>query len=192
MIGFGRLGMLFKTGEWLVVSDPRAWATFTLNPKATHVPDAVSAECNVDYLSRRLHQSHGITIKSFMIDQRNLRGIGNAYADEILWACRIAPQSLCAFLPEGKISDLHRAIRSVLSEAITEIDRLAPDAINGEVRDFLKIHNPEKTHSPAGSPIFCEMLDRKKTYSCADQKMYRGDADSRLVEESEKVETESA
>jgi hypothetical protein len=35
------------------------------------------------------------------------------------------------------------------------IAHLPPDAINGELRVFLKIHHPDRTHSPTGRPIRC-------------------------------------
>lgn len=171
-IKFARLGLEFGGGEWLVVSDPRGWATFTLDPRPETVPDALAAECDVEYLRRTLNRNAGVLLKGYLVDQNVLRGIGNAYADEILWTSRIAPQSLCDRLPEEKVADLHGAIRSVLTDAIEQIERLVPAAINGEIRDFLKVHHPERTHCPAGHPIRCEMVAMKKTYYCEEQMAY--------------------
>jgi len=171
-IKFARLGLEFDGGEWLVVSDPRGWATFTLDPRPETVPDALAADCDVEYLSRSLRRCAGVLLKGFLVDQNILRGIGNAYADEILWASRIAPQSLCDRLPEEKVADLHGAIRAVLTDAIAQIEHLAPEAINGEIRDFLKVHHPERTHSPLGHPIHCAMIAMKKTYYCDEQVVY--------------------
>jgi formamidopyrimidine-DNA glycosylase len=171
-IKFARLGLKFESGEWLVVSDPHGWATFTLDPPPETAPDALAAECDVEYLSRSLHRCAGVLLKGFLVDQNILRGIGNAYADEILWASRIAPQSLCDRLPKEKVTDLHGAIRAVLMDAIAQIERLAPEAINGEIRDFLKVHHSERTLCPAGHPIRCEMVAMKKTYYCDEQVAY--------------------
>ena len=171
-IKFARLGLEFDGGEWLVVSDPRGWATFTLDPRPETVPDALAAECDVEYLRHSLRRCAGVLLKGFLVDQNILRGIGNAYADEILWASRIAPQSLCDRLPEDKVEDLHNAIRAVLTDAIARIECLAPESINGEIRDFLKVHHPERTLCPAGHPIRCEMVAMKKTYYCDEQVVY--------------------
>jgi formamidopyrimidine-DNA glycosylase len=170
-VEFARLGIEFDAdaSEWLVVSDPDGWATFRLDPKPSAAPDALAPEFTADYLRATLCANPGLAVKSFLCDQRLVRGIGNAYADEILWAARIAPQSLCDRLPEEKAVELHAAIRSVLADAIAQIDRLAPDAINGELRDFFKIHHPDRTHSPTGRPIRCEIVGLKKTYFSDEQ-----------------------
>ena len=168
-IKFARLELEFGGGEWLVVSDPRGWATFTLDPRPETVPDALAAECDVEYLRNALRRNLGVPLKGFLVDQSILRGIGNAYADEILWACRIAPQSLCDRLPEDKVTDLHAAIRDVLTDAIAQIERISPETINGEIRDFLKVHHPERTYCPDGHPIRCETVAMKQTYYCEAQ-----------------------
>jgi len=177
-VRFARLGLEFEGGEWLVVSDVRGWATFTLDPRPETVPDALAPECDAAYLRGALARCAEAPLKGFLVDQGVLRGIGNAYADEILWACRIAPQSLCGRLPEAKAADLHGAIRAVLSDAIEQLERRAPEAINGELdpkggmRDFLKVHQPGLARCPSGHPIRCEMIAMKKTYYCEEQVAY--------------------
>jgi formamidopyrimidine-DNA glycosylase len=169
--GFARQGNGFDSAaaEWLVVSDPDGWAPFRLDPKPSAAPDALAPEFTPDYLRATLCANPGLAVKSFLCDQRLVRGIGNAYADEILWAARIAPQSLCDRLPDVQALELHGAIRVVLTDAIAQINRLAPDAINGELRDFFKIHHPDRTHSPTGRPIRCETVGLKKTYFSDEQ-----------------------
>jgi formamidopyrimidine-DNA glycosylase len=159
-------------GEWLVVSDPRSWATFTLDPPADPAPDALDAACDEAYLRDRLRERTDLCVKEFLVDQRLVRGIGNAYSDEILWACRIAPRSRCDRLPEEKIGELHAAIRLVLEDGIAQLGRLDPDAIHGERRDFLKVHRPDRTHSPTGYPIHCERIGTRKTYWTDEQIVY--------------------
>ena len=170
-VEFARLGIEFDAdaSEWLVVSDPDGWATFRLDSEPSAAPDALTPEFMPDYLRATLCANPGLAVKSFLCDQRLVRGIGNAYADEILWAARIAPQSLCDRLPDAQTLELHGAIRTVLADAIVQIERLAPYAINGELRNFLKIHHPDRTHSPTGRPIRCETIALKKTYYSDEQ-----------------------
>jgi formamidopyrimidine-DNA glycosylase len=169
--GFARQGNGFDSAaaEWLVVSDPDGWATFRLDPKPSAAPDALAPEFTPGYLRATLCANPGLAVKSFLCDQRLVRGIGNAYADEILWAARIAPQSLCDRLPDVQALELHGAIRAVLTDAIAQIERLAPGAINGELRDFLMIHHADRTHSPTGRPIRCETVGPRKTYFSDEQ-----------------------
>jgi formamidopyrimidine-DNA glycosylase len=57
-------------------------------------------------------------IKAVLLDQHVLRGIGNIYADESLWRARIHPMRLAANLSAKNVRDLHRAVQTVLAEAI--------------------------------------------------------------------------
>jgi len=53
------------------------------------------------------------TIKAFWLDQKNIRGIGNAYADEILWKSGIHAESKCHKIPDDKIKTMAKEIKSV-------------------------------------------------------------------------------
>ena len=57
-------------------------------------------------------------IKSLLLNQSFLRGMGNIYTDEALWRARIHPMRLAANLKNGEIARLYKALRQVLEEAI--------------------------------------------------------------------------
>ena len=63
-------------------------------------------------------QSRSAHIKALLLDQRVLRGIGNIYADESLWRAKIHPRKLGAKLTQNELRRLHRAVQSILREAI--------------------------------------------------------------------------
>ena len=98
------------------------------------------------------------------MDQKIIRGIGNAYADEILWEARISPKSITHKIPSEAVKVLAKTIKSVLKAAEKQIAKTHPDIISGEVRDFLKIHNADKEKSPKGAKISHEMLNSRITY----------------------------
>ena len=52
------------------------------------------------------------------MDQKVLAGIGNIYADEVLFAARIHPQRTASGLSKREVERLHRAIGEVLAVAI--------------------------------------------------------------------------
>jgi formamidopyrimidine-DNA glycosylase len=166
------VSLAFGPRKYLVVSDPKGWATFTLDASPSEVPDALSNRFTDEYLREKLAACPGTTMKAFLIDQEIVRGIGNAYADEILWECRISPHSTSNRLPEDAIAKLFDSIKGVLKAAIESISNTAPDAINGEHRDFLKVHNPNKSHSPTGFPIRQEEISTKNTYFTDEQIIY--------------------
>lgn len=57
-------------------------------------------------------------IKPALLDQKILAGIGNIYADEVLFTSRIGPQRLASGLTRAEVARLHAAISTVLQAAI--------------------------------------------------------------------------
>jgi len=162
--------LLFTDDSGLVLTDFQGIATPTLNPEEKEAPDAVDDKAGFTYLKERLGKKK-TNIKAVLLDQKIIRGIGNAYADEILWDAGISPFSASNKLPEEKIKDLVKSIHSVLKDAEQQILKSNPDIINGEVRDFMNIHNSKKKQSPKGAPILIKEGTRK-TYYTEEQTLY--------------------
>lgn len=59
-------------------------------------------------------------LKSSLLDQSVLAGIGNIYADETLFAARLHPLRQSGSLTFPEVQNLHDAIRSVLMDAIAQ------------------------------------------------------------------------
>ena len=57
-------------------------------------------------------------IKSALLNQKLLRGVGNIYADESLFRAGIRPRRRAAAITRDQFGKLHRAVREVLREAI--------------------------------------------------------------------------
>ena len=154
----------------LVVSDPKGQVALKLNPPMSSVPDAL--EVDATYLRKKISERPRTRMKAFLIDQPILRGIGNAYVDEILWQARISPKSIIGKMPDRVIDELLIAIRSVLTDAIEQIKQRTPEAISGEVRDFLRVHNPKRSESPTDFPIMTEKVASRITYFTEEQVLY--------------------
>ncbi len=71
-------------------------------------------------------------IKSALLNQHVLRGIGNIYADESLWRARIHPLRIAAGLSSPELRRLHRAVQSVLNEAIRMRGSSVSDYVDAE------------------------------------------------------------
>jgi formamidopyrimidine-DNA glycosylase len=163
------LAELHFEGKGLALTDFQAIANIQLNPEEKEGIDALSGDLNVGTLKKAL-QSRS-KIKTRLVDQNVIRGIGNAYVDEILWEAKIAPFSVSNKIPDDKIKDLAIAIRQVLLQAEKDISTQHPGIIAGEIRDFLKIHNAKKTVSPTGAPI--QVLKKGgATYFTDEQKLF--------------------
>ncbi len=159
-----------KTGLLLV--DLRHMAKIEFNPEASEAPDALSKKVNFDFLKKNLKATK-TNLKKFLLDQDKITGIGNAYSDEILWHARISPFSICEKIPDAQIRALDKAIKSVLEDAEKKIHAHNPDLISGEVRDFLDIHNDQKTHSPGGAAIEFIVTGGRKTFFTKEQLDFR-------------------
>jgi formamidopyrimidine-DNA glycosylase len=164
------LSLRFDDQNHLVISDPKNFATVTLNPEPSPIPDAL--DLTLRYLKMQLYRKKSKKIKAFLIEQTIIRGIGNAYSDEILWISRIAPNSLCGKIPDDAVNALFDAIPTVLKAAIEQIEIAKPNLLKGEYRDFLNIHHPNKTHSPTGGLIHCKKIASRKTYYSDEQRCY--------------------
>jgi formamidopyrimidine-DNA glycosylase len=79
-------------------------------------------------------------VRVFVMDQSALSAIGNAYADEILFAAGIHPKTPCRRLDREQRGRLYEAIRSVIAWGIDEVDRAARP-LDEKVRDHLRVRN---------------------------------------------------
>lgn len=155
----------------LVLTDYQGLANIALNPEIKDSPDALSDEVNYSFLKEKLSKKR-TNIKTFLLDQNVIRGIGNAYADEILEESKIHPESKCNKIPDDAIKALAKDIKSVLKDAEKQILKINPGIISGEERSFLKIHNSKKKESPSGAKIHSKMVSSRITYYTAEQVLY--------------------
>ncbi len=169
-IKFKIITLTFSDGNSLVINDPKGLVTLTINPIPSKVPDAL--DVSPGYLKEKILEKRRTVIKAFLIDQKIVRGIGNAYADEILWKAKISPKSIVGKLPDKVIDELLSSTRDVLLDAIEQIKKIKPDIISGEVREFLQVHNPGRRTSPTGYPIVKEQIASKTTYFTNEQILY--------------------
>ncbi|MEP6690547.1 MAG: DNA-formamidopyrimidine glycosylase, partial [Gemmatimonadaceae bacterium] len=79
--------------------------------------EPLAAEFTTAYLSGVLRSSRQ-AIKTVLMDQRRVAGIGNIYANETLWHAGIDPSRSARTLDEQEISRLHDAIIDVLRASI--------------------------------------------------------------------------
>ncbi|WP_316842301.1 DNA-formamidopyrimidine glycosylase family protein [Pedobacter gandavensis] len=163
--------LFFEGDVGLVMSDPQKMAAPTLNPAMPEAPDALDKKVTVDFLLDHFKGKKG-AIKGILLDQNQIRGIGNAYADEILWKARLSPFSIAGKIPEAKVKALHEAIKEVLTDAVKEIRKVHPGSITGEFRDFLKVHTQQHPTSPTGAEIIIQKSGARKTYYTEEQELF--------------------
>lgn len=109
-------------------------------------------------------------IKPLLIDQKVIAGIGNTYADEILFEARIHPERMNSSLKEDEILAIHNAISKILNEAIKEGGVTLKDFIhlNGSYGGFVcRVHNQEGKPCPICGAIIKKIrLKGRGTFFC--------------------------
>ena len=90
-------------------------------------PEPLGNDFNEAYLIARL-AGRLTPIKSALLDQRIIAGLGNIYVCEVLFRARLSPERLAGALTAAQVAGLVPIIRDVLSEAI--------EAGGSSLRDF--------------------------------------------------------
>ena len=80
-------------------------------------PEPFSDDFTPDYLAAVLARTRR-ALKSVLLDQTKVTGLGNIYASEVLFLARTNPFAVASELPRRRLPRLHRAILEVLGEAI--------------------------------------------------------------------------
>jgi formamidopyrimidine-DNA glycosylase len=120
-----------RLAVWLV-KDPMAVPQI-----AALGPDALALD--PDGLAAALKGNTG-RIKTVITDQKVISGIGNAYSDEILHVAKLSPFATAGKLTDGQLADLHDAMISVLSDAVSRSVGQQAATLKGEKRSGLRVH----------------------------------------------------
>ena len=80
-------------------------------------PEPLEKDFNEVIFKKIVKSSRG-KAKQFLLDQNKIAGIGNIYADEILWRVKIHPLRRVETLKDSEIKRLFEFIKRVLTEAV--------------------------------------------------------------------------
>jgi formamidopyrimidine-DNA glycosylase len=105
-------------------------------------------------------------VKSVLMDQALIAGIGNIYADEILFQARLHPHTPLASLNERQRSELFRQIRQVLETAIAS-GAGAEQSVERLPDDYLLPHRDKEGKCPrCGGPVATLKAAGRTSYYC--------------------------
>jgi formamidopyrimidine-DNA glycosylase len=79
-------------------------------------------------------------LKTLIVDQQVLAGIGNAYSDEILHVAKLSPFAAAGKLDAEAVDRLHAAMVGVLSEAVDRAVGQDAARLKGEKRSGMRVH----------------------------------------------------
>ena len=151
-----QMGMVYYVAEDQLHAVPR------INEQGPDVLDEFSFES----FQERLRKSPG-EIKGILTRGRVIAGIGNAYADEILFAAQVYPFRKRKTLSEEDQRRIYEKSREVVEEAVLVLRERMGGQIHKKVRDFLKVHNKGGEPCPrCGSAISQLTANRRITSYC--------------------------
>lgn len=145
----------------VVFTDPRRFGLMTLVPTDTLEDDKLFDGLGVEPLSNHFHADYLATalkgkktpIKSALLDQRVIAGLGNIYVVEALFRAHISPKRLAGKVRAAEIPLLADAIKTVLTEAIaaggsTLRDHRTPDGELGYFQHHFRVYDREGEPCP--------------------------------------------
>ncbi|MDT5110963.1 MAG: formamidopyrimidine-DNA glycosylase [Mycobacterium sp.] len=120
-----------RLAVWLVDDPMKVPQIAALGPDALALdPDGLAAAL----------KGNGGRIKTVITDQKVIAGIGNAYSDEILHVAKLSPFATAGKLTDAQLADLHDAMISVLTDAVTRSVGQGAAMLKGEKRSGLRVH----------------------------------------------------
>lgn len=136
-------------------------------PLAGLGPEPLTPEWTPDALARRLAGVR-VRLKGFLTTQRHVAGIGNAYADEILWEARLSPQAMTDALGADEVARLHGAAETVLRRAIDAHRYLLDGRLpTREPVEHLAVHRHGGEPCPrCGTAVAVIYYEERETYYC--------------------------
>jgi formamidopyrimidine-DNA glycosylase len=138
---------------------------------ARHGPEPLAPSFSAARMAERLH-GRSARLKTLLLDQSFIAGVGNIYADEALWRARLHPLRAADTLSLDEVRRLHRAIRSVLRQGIVNrgasfADYVSADGEPGDNAERLSVYR--RTGEPClrcGTPIERIVIGQRSTHFC--------------------------
>jgi len=149
--------LLLDDGRELRYTDPRRFGRIAYLAEGSLEQElqpfgADPLEVSEEEFAQRI-RSRRARIKSLLLDQSVLRGVGNIYADESLWRAKIHPARLGAQLNRKQTAELRRVLQEILRKAIAMRGSSISDFLDatGEPGEYQRHH---RAYGREGKPCY--------------------------------------
>ncbi|MBI2797326.1 MAG: bifunctional DNA-formamidopyrimidine glycosylase/DNA-(apurinic or apyrimidinic site) lyase [Gemmatimonadetes bacterium] len=160
-----RFALELDDATTVVLSDSRALATVAFVRGVADLPalgpEADDPTLTADWLRAALRGRRG-AIKTVLLDQRLLAGIGNIYASEALWHAQLSPRASAASLAPARVTRLLAGIRKALARGMAREGRHE----EGESHEFLVYDREGAPCHRCGAAIRRLVQGQRSTYWC--------------------------
>ena len=174
--------LFFDNKEQLALSDLRKFSKIELWDKKdlekseymqSLGPEPLEKDFTFKKFKESLNKRKSGKIKQILMDQKIIVGIGNIYANEILWMSKINPFKDLKELTEKNLMSIYKNTKNILREAIklkgssvSDFRRL--DGKRGSFDGFLKVYRKEGKECPVcKSKIKRDTISTRSTFFCS-------------------------
>ncbi|URJ95399.1 bifunctional DNA-formamidopyrimidine glycosylase/DNA-(apurinic or apyrimidinic site) lyase [Pasteurella multocida] len=172
------LDIVVNNGKVVRYNDPRRFGAWLWTEKLDEFPlflklgpEPLSEEFDSDYLWQKSRKKQ-TALKTFLMDNAVVVGVGNIYANETLFLCNLHPQKTAGSLTKAQCGQLVEQIKQVLSNAIqqggtTLKDFLQPDGRPGYFVQELRVYgNKDKPCPTCGTKIESLVVGQRNSFYC--------------------------
>ncbi|MFT9337894.1 MAG: DNA-formamidopyrimidine glycosylase, partial [Lentilactobacillus hilgardii] len=165
---FGRMNLV-DTGHELTVAGLK-----TIGPEPTE------RDLTLDYMRKIFGKSKKL-VKPFLLDQSNIAGLGNIYADEVLWLSKINPKQPVNTLSVAELKLLRKSIIDEIKKAIDGHGTTVHSYSNaygeaGNFQNHLNVYGRQgEPCLRCGTPIEKIKLAQRGTHFCPNCQVIHGD-----------------
>lgn len=174
---YARLRFDFNSG-FLYLCDKSKWCRFQIWNKDLSAHPSLN-KIGIDALDltfkllKQMLSKRNIKIHPFLLDQSEVAGLGNIYANEVLFKSSIHPARLTRSLKDSEIKKLVYFIKRILNKAIkykgtTFSDYRDADGNKGQMQNYLKVFKrKDKPCFACGNLIKRDKINSRGVFYCA-------------------------
>ena len=178
---YERVGLRLEDGRWLRFLDSRKfgrwyWVVSLQERLGDLGPEPLTPMFTSRLLAQKL-ASHRRMLKTLLLDQRFLAGLGNIYVDEALWDAKLHPMRLSSSINFKECQRLHRSLRKVLRRGIEtkgtslgdgQTNFYSVDGRRGRNQDRLRVFRKTGTPCPRcrQKPVERIFVGNRGTHIC--------------------------
>ena len=178
LVAHDHVDLALDSGRILRFNDPRRFGCLLWQPPGEiHEllrglgPEPLTDAFDGDYLFIR-SRGRSAPVKTFLMDQRIVVGVGNIYAAEALFAAGMSPLRAAGKVSRERYADLAAAVKAVLAHAIarggtTLRDFISPDGLPGYFETELAVYGRGGEPCPrCGRPLKEAAIGGRATVWC--------------------------
>lgn len=167
-------------GTIIFYHDTRRFGTMHLLPLKEYMgldplnklgPEPWDPKCTTEYMFDKI-KNKKTAIKTVLLDQTIMAGLGNIYVDEVLFDCKINPTTPACNITKKQVAQLIESSKKIMEFAIslggTSINSYTSSlGVSGKFQNELKVHTMKGKECPRCKTIISKSkVNGRGTYTC--------------------------